>query len=117
LKGNGFTGCGKIPKLSFRAKRRIWVKIHLLKLDVEGSEIDILRGADELLENGGIDFLQFEFGGCNIDSRTYFRDFYDLLSPRFRIFRIVTDGLRAVDEYREIGEIFTTTNYLCELRA
>jgi FkbM family methyltransferase len=81
-------------------------RIHFLKLDVEGHE---------LLERGGIDFIQFEFGGCNIDSSTYLRDFYELLTPRYRIYRIVTDGLRPVTADREVGEIFTTTNYMCEL--
>jgi FkbM family methyltransferase len=90
-------------------------RIHFLKLDVEGHELKVLQGAHELLEGGGIDFIQFEFGGCNIDSRTYFHDFYELLTPRYRIFRIVTDGLRPVTAYQEIDEIFTTTNYMCEL--
>lgn len=90
-------------------------RIHFLKLDVEGHELKVLHGAHELLERGGIDFIQFEFGGCNIDSRTYFHDFYKLLTPRYRIYRIVTDGLRPITAYREIGEIFTTTNYMCEL--
>ena len=90
-------------------------RIHFLKLDVEGHELKVLHGAQELLERGGIDFIQFEFGGCNIDSRTYLHDFYELLTPRYHIYRIVTDGLRLVTAYREIGEIFTTTNYMREL--
>ena len=67
------------------------------------------------MERGGIGFIQVEFGGCHIDSRTYFHDFYELLTPRYRIYRIVTDGLRPLTAYREISEIFTTTNYMCEL--
>jgi FkbM family methyltransferase len=92
-------------------------RIHLLKLDVEGHELRVLQGAQPLLQTGAIDFIQFEFGGCNIDSRTYFRDFYELLTPRYRIFRIVRDGLDPVLAYRETDEIFTTTNYLCESAA
>ena len=86
--------------------------IDLLKLDVEGHELAVLRGAKKILEDAGIDLLQFEFGGCNIDSRTYFRDFYTLLSPKFRICRVLTNGLWPIEAYSESLETFTTTNYL-----
>lgn len=53
-------------------------RINLLKLDVEGSELSILRGCNKLLE-GHIDVIQFEFGGCDVDSRTFLKDFFDAL--------------------------------------
>jgi FkbM family methyltransferase len=90
--------------------------IHFLKLDVEGHELKVLEGARELLANGGIDFIQFEFGGCNIDSRTFFQDFYYLLNPKFRIYRILRNGLAGIDHYRETLEQFVTTNFLAVAR-
>lgn len=89
-------------------------QINFLKLDVEGYELSVLNGAINMLNNHKIDFIQFEFGGCNIDSRTYFQDFYYLLSKDFYISRIVKDGLYKIDSYKEIYEAFTTTNYLAE---
>ena len=89
-------------------------QINFLKLDVEGHELSVLNGAIKMLTNHKIDFIQFEFGGCNIDSRTYFQDFYYLLNKDFYIYRIVKDGLFKVDNYKEIYEAFTTTNYLAE---
>jgi FkbM family methyltransferase len=86
-------------------------RIDLLKLDVEGSELDVLRGAERLLSRGAIEVIQFEFGGCNIDSRTFLRDFFSLLGGRYRIYRIVRDGLVPVDSYSEALEIFVTVNY------
>jgi len=86
--------------------------INFLKLDVEGHEYKVLQGAKDLIGKNSIDFIQFEFGGANIDSRTYFQDFYYLLTPYYKIYRILKDGLIAIDTYKEIYEIFLTTNFL-----
>lgn len=91
-------------------------KIHLLKLDVEGNEFNILMGAKRSIESNLIYFIQFEFGGCNIDSRTYFQDFFYLLNPNYRIHRILKDRLMPVDTYNETHEIFLSTNYLAVSR-
>ncbi len=88
--------------------------IHFLKMDVEGHEIKVLNGASKLLGERKIDFIQFEFGGCNIDSRTYFQDFYYLLKDKYKIYRIVKDGLYEIKNYKESYEAFITTNYLAE---
>lgn len=89
-------------------------RIHFLKLDIEGHELNALRGAKQMIYDKNIDFIQFEFGGCNIDSKTYFQDFYYLLKDKYRIFRILKDGLREISKYEETNEIFITINYLAE---
>jgi hypothetical protein len=83
-------------------------------MDVEGNELKVLNGSKGMLNEGKIDFIQFEFGGCNIDSRTYFQDFFYLLKERYRIYRIIGDGLYEIRQYREQFEIFTTTNFFAE---
>lgn len=87
-------------------------KIHFLKLDIEGHELSALHGAKEMLGKGKIEHIQFEFGGCNIDSRTYFQDFYYLLHDKYKIYRILKDGLYEINSYKETLEIFSTINYL-----
>lgn len=86
--------------------------IDLLKIDVEGNELNVLLGARQLLSEGNIQSIQFEFGGTGIDARIYVRDFFQLLSPQYTIYRILQHGLYALKEYSELEEIFTTTNYL-----
>jgi FkbM family methyltransferase len=86
--------------------------IHLLKLDTEGHELAILRGASHQLKGRTIDAIQFEFGGCNLDSRTYIRDFRDILEVHgYRLHRIVRDGLVPCDGF-ETAEIFTYSNFV-----
>lgn len=87
-------------------------KIDFLKMDIEGHEFSALKGAQRLLANKGIKFIQFEFGGANIDSRTYFKDFYYLLEPNFEIYRILKHGLYRIDRYAETSEVFLTSNFL-----
>ena len=90
--------------------------INFLKLDIEGHELYCLEGAVEMMKNRNIDFIQFEFGGCNIDSRTYFQDFWYLLKDQYNIYRIVRDGLVQIHQYNERLEIFKNINFLAELK-
>jgi FkbM family methyltransferase len=87
-------------------------KIDLLKLDVEGHELDVLRGAAGCFEQKKIDVVQFEFGASNIDTRTYFRDYFNFFKEKkFKIFVIGIGGISSIDKYNDIYEYFKTTNY------
>ena len=90
--------------------------IDLLKLDVEGSEFQVLVGGARLIKSDKINFIQFEFGGCNIDARTFFRDFYYSLEPKYRIYRLLVDGMAPITRYGEVCENFLGTNYLAVSR-
>jgi FkbM family methyltransferase len=83
---------------------------HLLKIDVEGHELSVLLGSLTIIKK--ILVVQFEFGGCNIDSRNYFQDFYYLMKDNFIIYRILNNGIYELSNYKEIYEVFITVNYL-----
>jgi hypothetical protein len=86
-------------------------RIDLLKLDTEGHELSVLEGARRLLESRAIDTIQFEFGGANIDSRTFLRDIVDVLRPTHGVYRLLKDGVEPLrNDERE--EIFTYANYI-----
>ncbi len=90
--------------------------IDFLKLDIEGNELNALNGATKTINSGKVRSIQFEFGTCNIDSRTFFRDFWNLLSERYNIYRIVKNGLHPIVGYSEFEEVFQTINYYAELK-
>jgi FkbM family methyltransferase len=90
--------------------------IDFLKIDTEGNELAVLKGAQRMIVTGRIDFIQFEFGEAAIDARHYLRDFFRIL-PGYQISRVTRDGLRALDGYKEEYEIFRTVNFLAERTA
>lgn len=86
--------------------------IDLFKIDVEGHEMDVFEGCEEVIDN--IKCIQFEFGGCNIDTKTYFQDFWYFLKKRnFDIYRISPIGLISIERYSKELENFRTTNFIC----
>lgn len=91
--------------------------IDLLKIDVEGHELDVLDGAVNMLRKKSIGKVSFEFGGCNIDTRTFFKDFFCYFQKRhYRLYRITPSGyFFPVDSYKETYEQFRTTNFLAIL--
>lgn len=85
--------------------------IDIVKIDIEGHEFDALNGFGDALQATSV--LQFEFGGCNIDTRTYFQDFwYFFEENNFEIYRVTPFGLEKIQRYRESDEFFVTTNYI-----
>jgi FkbM family methyltransferase len=90
--------------------------VDVLKLDVEGHEMRILRGAGRVLDS--IQVIQFEFGPWHVYERVFFRDFWDLLTAEgYRLYRLGPGGLSALDEYSERDEVFLPTNYFASRNA
>ncbi len=85
--------------------------IDILKLDIEGHELDALNGCGSAIQATSL--VQFEFGGTNVDTRTYFRDFWQFFNDAgFDIHRITPFGVQMLKKYRERDECFRTTNFL-----
>jgi FkbM family methyltransferase len=102
-----------IARLDTLARMRGFDRVGLLKIDTEGHELAVLRGARGLLEAGAIDVIQFEFKEMNVVSRVYTKDFFDLL-PQYRFFRLQSDGAIHLEIYdARFMEDFAFQNIAC----
>jgi FkbM family methyltransferase len=106
----------RTARLDWFARHADIREIDWVKLDVEGHELFVLQGMGSLLES--ISLVQFEFGGCNIDSRTFFQDFWYLFTRLdFTIYRLTPRGPAPIDRYDEMHETFRTTNFVALRRS
>lgn len=99
----------KLIKLDDYIKENQITKINLLKIDTEGNEYDILKGAHETIKEGIIDIIQFEFSYTNILKRVFLYDFYQLLK-NYQFYRILRNNLLPLGKYSPKNEIFQLQN-------
>jgi len=85
--------------------------IDFLKIDVEGHELFVLKGAADLIKNNKIKVIQFEFNTHNIYSKVFLRDFYTALGD-FNFYRLHQNYLISLGEYTTYNEIFTAQNII-----
>jgi FkbM family methyltransferase len=59
--------------------------IDLLKIDVEGAEMNVMKGFRSNIEGLNIGVIQWEYNECAIPERVLVKDFYDLLGGGYVI--------------------------------
>ena len=90
--------------------------IDFLKIDTEGAELDVLKGAVKLLESKSITTLQFEYGGTYRDSGITLKQIFELLRQRgYHVFRIIQDGLLHIPHWRDALENYQYANYIATI--
>lgn len=86
--------------------------IDFLKIDTEGAEWKILKGAEDLIIHHKISVIQFEYGGCYIDAQTSLQQVYTfLIENDYLVFRIIPNGLVHISQWDNSLENFTYSNY------
>lgn len=92
--------------------------IDYIKFDIEGHELFALEGLKSLLSAGKVKAFSFEFGFGNLNSRTNFRDFWDLLNANYVISIITPSGkLEVISSYYEDIEFYRgVSNFVARLK-
>ena len=86
--------------------------IHFIKLDVEGHESAALDGMGQYLDRAFVDFVQFEYGGANLDSASSLMQlFARFRAAGFRVAKVMPRGLE-FRVYEAWMENFQYANYV-----
>ncbi len=90
--------------------------VDFLKIDTEGQELAVLKGAARLLGEKKIRIIQFEYGGTYIDAGILLKDVFKFLSDRqYLIYKIHPEGIEEIKKYGHALENFQYANYLAAL--
>jgi hypothetical protein len=88
-------------------------KINFLKIDTEGAELDVLKGSENMLKNNKIDHIQFEYGGCFLDSNTTLQQLCKHMSIyNYQLYKIEKDNITIINEFDNSLENFIYSNFL-----
>ncbi|MFT3906195.1 MAG: FkbM family methyltransferase [Steroidobacteraceae bacterium] len=85
--------------------------IDYLKIDTEGHELAVLKGAARMLSEDKITCIQFEFNEMNVESRVFLRDFRRLL-PKHDLYRLLPRGMIRIEEFPLSSELFAYQNVI-----
>jgi len=93
--------------------RRGIAAIDFMKIDTEGHDLYVLQGASRLMAAKAIGAVQFEYGGCNIDSRVLLRDLFDYLAGvDYLPAKIMPNHIAVMPSYDARLENFRFQNWL-----
>jgi FkbM family methyltransferase len=88
------------------------VAFDVVKIDVEGFELEVLKGAQRMLRSKPPKVIQFEFNTHHGKRRQTMQDFADAL-PDFKMFRLASRSLRPIDLGHHFSTIYAYQNIIC----
>jgi FkbM family methyltransferase len=88
-------------------------QVDFCKIDVEGHELEVLRGMTPFLEAGRVQLIQFEYGGTNIDSGVLLKNVFDFFASfHYSLCKLFPDHLRHIKRYDQRLENFQYQNWV-----
>ena len=91
-------------------------RVTLLKIDAEGHDLAVLRGAEQMLERRAIDLIQFEYNRRWIDARTFVLDAFQLLEGHgYRLGKVTPRAIETLERWHYELEKYVECNYLAYL--
>jgi FkbM family methyltransferase len=89
-----------------------WDSVDLVKIDAQGNDGHILRGAAETLARGAAHVIQFEYADCWILGGSTLAATIEMLRGYgYDVWVLKPDGVAPYD-HREFGEFFTYSNFV-----
>jgi len=102
----------KLRRIDEYIKQEELQHIDFVKIDIEGHELKAFDGFGEYLNSDFIDYIQFEYGGANLDSHTSLMEIYDFLTKKgFVIAKVMKNGLE-IRDYKPYMDNFSYANYV-----
>ena len=87
-------------------------RINFLKIDTEGHDAKVLRGARELITEKRIDMIQFEYNWLWIEAGEFLKDSFNyLISSGYHVGKITPHGVQFKKRYLHEMENFEECNY------
>lgn len=101
-----------ITTIDDELKRRGWSGADVVKVDAEGFDARVIRGAREALDRGAIGVLQFEYNrSWQLAGETLYGVMSFLEARNYRTYVLKRDGLFRLD-YARYEEYFEYSNYV-----
>jgi methyltransferase FkbM-like protein len=101
-----------LTTLDVEVQRRGLDYVDFVKIDAEGHDLHVLRGASELLSLHRIGVIQFEYHEPWVATTSTLGEAYALLSSfDYRVFLLKSDGLFTLD-YERYKEYFGYSNFV-----
>lgn len=94
------------------------VDLTLLKIDAEGHDLAVMRGAASSLAAHSIGMVQFEYNWRWVESRSFLLDAFELLVPLgYSVGKVTSKGIETYPRWHPELESFREGNYLAFLPA
>jgi FkbM family methyltransferase len=107
--------CEEVPTLTLDdyAGNAGLERIAFIKIDAEGHDLAVLRGARKLFDAQRIMIAQFEYNHRWVYGRFFLRDVFELLQPAgYRIGKLTPKGIEFYPEWEAELETFVESNYV-----
>ena len=86
--------------------------VDFVKIDIEGHELKAFEGFGEYLNSDFIDYIQFEYGGANLDSHSSLMELYKFFKDRnFSVAKMMPNGIE-IRNYSPYMDNFNYSNYV-----
>jgi hypothetical protein len=88
-------------------------RVDVMKIDTEGNDLNVLKGAIGALRESRIGAVQFEYNHRWVDFRYFLRDVFDLIAQLdYALGRLTPSGIELYDKWHPELERFIETNFV-----